>query len=106
MSNSPSGFSGGSKANKILGKSPTSSTPKPTASKPPATKPTATKPTATKPGAIKPTTAFKPATPPKTTPKLAPGAPVLGQQRLANPSKAAQVVNADRLKGTFKQMGF
>ncbi|MBI1191146.1 MAG: hypothetical protein GC200_10760 [Tepidisphaera sp.] len=101
MSKSPSGFSGGAKANKILGKTTGTPAPKPTASKP-----TPPKSVAPKTGASKPTTGFTPGALPKKTPKLTPGAPVMGQQRMANPAKAPQVVNAQRMNSTFKKLGF
>ncbi|MFA6045585.1 MAG: hypothetical protein WC718_11425 [Phycisphaerales bacterium] len=113
MSKSPSGFSGGAKANKVLGKPSGTPTPK-VASKPVPTglntakKPSATKPTATKTPA--PTTGAKPAFAPGKVPnnakKLTAGAPVIGASRMANPAKAPQAVNAQRMNSTFKKLGF
>lgn len=111
MSKSPSGFSGGSKANKVLGKTSGSSTPK-VASKPvPTGLKTAKTPSASTPTTGKtPTTGAKPGFAPGKIPngakKLTAGAPVIGASRMANPAKAPQAVNAQRMNNTIKKLGF
>ncbi len=79
-------------AAKITGAKP-SSTPAPKASAKPGAKPVAA-----------PT--FKAGQLPSKTKAMTPGAPVLGQARMAQPAKAAQQVNADRMKKTFGKLGF
>jgi hypothetical protein len=56
-----------------------------------------------KPGAA---STFKAGQLPSKTKAMTPGAPVLGQARMAQPAKAAQQVNADRMKKTFGKLGF
>jgi hypothetical protein len=79
-------------AAKITGAKP-SSTPAPKAGAKPGAKPVAA-----------PT--FKAGQLPSKTKAMTPGAPVLGQARMAQPAKAAQQVNADRMKKTFGKLGF
>lgn len=74
----PSGNSGGAKANKVLGKPTTP-----------------------------PTTTFVPGKLPKTSNALPKNMPIAGQQRMTGLGKStpAQKVNADRMKNTLGKMG-
>lgn len=57
-------------------------------------------------GVPKSAPAFKAGQLPSKTKAMTPGAPVMGQARMAQPAKAAQQVNADRMKKTFGKLGF
>lgn len=50
--------------------------------------------------------AFAPGKLPSTSKALKPGAPVMGAQRMAQPSKAAAQVNKDRMNKTLGKLGF
>jgi len=91
MSKAPSGNSGGAQANKVLGK------------------PTPPKPSGSTGGAKATKVLGKTFTPgaiPSKSTALKPGAPVMGAQRMQQPTKAPQAVNAQRMNSTFKKLGF
>lgn len=65
------------------------------------------KPVAPKPVAKAPTKpSFTPGKLPSTSKALKPGAPVMGAQRMAQPTKAAAQVNKDRMNKTLGKLGF
>ncbi len=100
MSKTPSGMSGGAKANRVLGK--------------PMNKPLATSPTGQSIPGSQPKQPFVKGQTPNVQGKFKPGTPVLGQQRVpvkpgSKPGQqvinAAKVVQKNRMNTTLKNMG-